>query len=82
MAGVLQNANNWNFRAAEVEFKRVIELNPNYATAHFWYGLNLLPLKRQEEALREFRRAEEQDPLAPAGEHIYWLRTAKGSPIG
>jgi len=65
LAGVLQSANDWNFRAAEVEFKRAIELNPNYATAHFWYGLNLLPLKRPEEALREFRRAEELDPLAP-----------------
>jgi TolB-like protein/Tfp pilus assembly protein PilF len=64
-AGVLQSANDWNFRAAEVEFKRAIELNPSYATAHFWYGLNLLPLKRPEEALREFRRAEELDPLAP-----------------
>jgi serine/threonine-protein kinase len=65
LAGVLQSGNDWNFKAAEVEFKQAIELNPNYATAHFWYGLNLLPLKRPDEALREFRRAEELDPLSP-----------------
>ncbi len=65
LAGVLQSGNDWNFSAAEAEFKRAIELNPNYATAHFWYGLNLLPLKRPDEAINEFRRAEELDPLSP-----------------
>lgn len=65
LAGVLQSSNNWDFRAAEVEFRRAIELNPNYATAHFWYGLNLLPLKRADEAVSQFRQAEALDPLSP-----------------
>jgi Tfp pilus assembly protein PilF len=32
----------WDFVGAEKEFKRAIELNPNYATAHHWYGEFLL----------------------------------------
>jgi tetratricopeptide (TPR) repeat protein len=31
----------YDFAAAEQEFKRAIELNPNYATAHQWYGLTM-----------------------------------------
>jgi len=31
----------WNWRQAENEFRRSIELNPNYALAHHWYSLEL-----------------------------------------
>ena len=50
---------------AEREFRRAIELNPNYATAHQWFGNLLVSLKRFDEALVELRRAEELDPLSP-----------------
>ncbi|MGI8732248.1 MAG: FlgO family outer membrane protein [Pyrinomonadaceae bacterium] len=50
---------------AEREFRRAIELNPNYATAHQWYGNLLTALKRFDEAHVELGRAEELDPLAP-----------------
>ena len=50
---------------AEREFRRAIELNPNYATAHQWLGNLLTALKRFDEALVELRRAEELDPLSP-----------------
>ena len=49
---------------AEKEFKRAIELNPNYAGAHHWYALCLVWMGRQDEALDEIRRARELDPLS------------------
>lgn len=53
-----------NFAGAELEGKRAIELNPNYATAHHWYGVILYCLGRQEEAQTELKRALEIDPLS------------------
>ncbi len=51
---------------AEREYRRAIELNPNYATAHQWLGNNVLnPTKRFDEGLAALRRAEELDPLSP-----------------
>ena len=59
-------AANWslfNFADAESEFKRALELNPNLANAHHWYGLFLSWESRDEEALSHLRRAIELDPL-------------------
>src|SRR5204862_7814157 len=51
----------------ERELRRAIQLDPNYATAHQWMGLDVLAgTKRFDEALTELRRAEELDPLSPA----------------
>src|SRR6266853_967529 len=48
------------------EFQRAIGLNPNYATAHHWYGDGpLLALGRFEEAIAEGKRAIELDPFSP-----------------
>ncbi|HLC14367.1 MAG TPA: tetratricopeptide repeat protein [Chthoniobacterales bacterium] len=48
------------------EFQRAIALNPNYATAHHWYGFNpLSTLGRFDEAIAESKRAVELDPLSP-----------------
>src|SRR5215471_3125503 len=48
------------------EFQRAIALNPNYATAHHWYGNGpLLALGRFEEAIAEGKRAVELDPFSP-----------------
>src|SRR5206468_11092264 len=49
---------------AEPEFKRSLELNPNYATGHHWYGLYLYNVGRPELALAEMKRAKELDPLS------------------
>lgn len=54
----------WDFVNAEKEFKRAIELNPNYATAHHWYGEFLWNMGRIEEGNAEIRRAQESDPLS------------------
>jgi TolB-like protein/Flp pilus assembly protein TadD len=55
----------WDWVGAEQEFRRAIELNPNYATAHQWYGIMLASLGRFPEAERELKRARELDPLSP-----------------
>jgi tetratricopeptide (TPR) repeat protein len=48
------------------EFQRAIALNPNYATAHQWYGRHpLTALGRLDEAIAEGKRAIELDPLSP-----------------
>jgi eukaryotic-like serine/threonine-protein kinase len=54
----------WKFEEAEKEFKRAIELDPNYATAHHWYAEYLLTMGRSDEALAEIKRAHECDPLS------------------
>jgi DNA-binding winged helix-turn-helix (wHTH) protein/TolB-like protein/Flp pilus assembly protein TadD len=54
----------WNWSAAEEEYRRAIELNPNYATAYQWAALNLAAVGRQDEAISQMRRAEELDPLS------------------
>jgi len=54
----------WNFAAAEAEYKRAIELNPDYPTAHHWYAILLAHLGRHEEAIREAERAYQLDPLS------------------
>jgi serine/threonine-protein kinase len=47
------------------EFQRAIALNPNYATAHQWYGRHpLAALGRFDEAIAEGKRAIELDPLS------------------
>jgi serine/threonine protein kinase/tetratricopeptide (TPR) repeat protein len=55
-----------NRTGEEAEYRRAIELNPNYATAHQWYATLLAALGRFDEAIREARRAEELDPLSHA----------------
>jgi TolB-like protein/DNA-binding winged helix-turn-helix (wHTH) protein/Flp pilus assembly protein TadD len=55
---------NWDWAAAEVEFKRAIELKPNYADAHIRYAQYLLSRGRLEEAVAEANRAQELDPLS------------------
>ena len=54
----------WDFAGAEREFKRAIELNPNYVTAHQWYSTFLSCLGRHPEAIAEAKRATEVDPLS------------------
>ena len=54
----------WDIVTAEREFRRAIELNPNYPTAHHWYSRYLRGVGRLEEAWREIKRAEELDPLS------------------
>lgn len=54
----------WDWRGAEREYRRAIELNPNYETAHQWYAEYLSGMGSHEEAIAEIRRAKEINPLS------------------
>lgn len=56
----------WNWGKAESEYKKAIELNPNYSTGHHYYATFLMAMGRHTEALEEMRRAQQLDPLSPA----------------
>lgn len=55
----------WDWSNAEREYRRAIDLNPNYATAHQWYGEFLSNMGRLDEGVSEIRKAQELDPLSP-----------------
>jgi TolB-like protein/DNA-binding winged helix-turn-helix (wHTH) protein/tetratricopeptide (TPR) repeat protein len=54
----------WKFREAEQEFKRAIDLDPNYSTAHQWYAFDLAAMGRLDEAVAEIERARQTDPFS------------------
>jgi eukaryotic-like serine/threonine-protein kinase len=69
----------WDWPNAENEFKRAIELNPGYATAHQWYGIYLSEMGRHDESMRERKLAQELDPLSLSistglGRAFFWAR--------
>ncbi len=69
----------WDWAGAEKEYRRAIDLNANYATAHQWYGDYLLLRAGSDAALVEKRLALELDPTSPvivmdAGSMMYYLR--------
>jgi serine/threonine protein kinase/tetratricopeptide (TPR) repeat protein len=49
---------------AEAEFKRGLQLNPNYSTAHQWYSIYLSVTLRQTESIAEMEKAKELDPFS------------------
>jgi TolB-like protein/DNA-binding winged helix-turn-helix (wHTH) protein/Flp pilus assembly protein TadD len=63
LALIVQNYD-YDWQTAEKEYRRAIELNPNYATAHHWYAEHLAWMGRFDEALRESERARQLDPLS------------------
>jgi Tfp pilus assembly protein PilF len=52
----------WDWNGGETEFRRAIELDPNYADARVFYGLFLTAMGRLEEASAQIERALELDP--------------------
>jgi serine/threonine-protein kinase len=54
----------WDWRAAEQEFRRALELRPNYADAYFSYSRFLASRRRFDEAVAQVGRAVELDPLS------------------
>jgi serine/threonine protein kinase/tetratricopeptide (TPR) repeat protein len=56
--------NQYDWTNAESEYKRAIELNPSYPTAHQWYSGLLVTLGRFNDAITEAKRAAELDPLS------------------
>ncbi len=64
MGNILHNYD-WNWAAAEREYKRAIDLNPNYAMAHHLYAHLLIQTGHIQESLAEAHRALELDPYSP-----------------
>ncbi len=65
-AGYIRAYYEWDWRAAEREFKRALELRPNYADAYFSYSRFLASRHRLDEAIAQLDRAVELDPLSPS----------------
>lgn len=73
------SANDFDWQSADAEFRRAIELNPNYVTAHHWYAYHLVSLGRLDSALVEIKRALEIDPTSlivntDTGHILYFAR--------
>src|ERR1700682_1408091 len=68
----------WDWATAEKEFKRALELNPNYVTGHINLGLYLGWRGQVAQALAEYRKIAELDPVSPpSGVLYYHLRDYK-----
>jgi TolB-like protein/DNA-binding winged helix-turn-helix (wHTH) protein/Tfp pilus assembly protein PilF len=63
-AALVAEIYDWDWKKAEAEFRRAIELNPNYATAHHWYAECLAWQGRFDEAFQEIELARQLDPLS------------------
>lgn len=61
--GFIRYRLDWNWLSAEKEYRRAIELNPNYAKAHYWLSMCLRTMGRLDEALAEAKLARELDPF-------------------
>jgi TolB-like protein len=61
--GVIRANRDWDWAAAETEFRKAIELDPNNADAHDNLGMLLDWMTRQDEALRELELAQALDPV-------------------
>ena len=62
--GVINMNYDWNWKAAEREFKQALQLNPNSADIHMNYSILLTFTERNEEAIAEAKRSQELDPLS------------------
>jgi TolB-like protein/Tfp pilus assembly protein PilF len=63
LAVIAQNYD-WDWQSVEKEYRRAIELDPNYPTAHHWYAESLALEGRFDEAFVEIERARQLDPLS------------------
>ncbi len=74
----------WDWEGAEEAYRRAIELNPNYATAHDGYAMLLSARGRFDEAVEQFSKAADLDPLSliiavHAGWPFYFARDFESS---
>ena len=84
--GVLARAaqQEWDWATAEREYRRAIELNPNYSVARIWYTMYLDAMQRFDEAIVQAKRAQQLDPASAevntwaAATYVYAGRTEEG----
>ena len=69
----------WRWDEAERDFRKAIELNPNYPTVHHWYSIELRDMGRLDDALSTIQRAHELDPLSGIiGANVAIIYATKG----
>ena len=74
----------WDWTTAEREYRRAIELNPNYSGARIWYTMYLDAMQRFDEGIVQAKRAQQLDPASPlvntwaAATYFYAGRTEEG----
>ena len=68
--GLVHCTYEWKFAESEQEFRRALELKPNYPTAHLWHCVYLIAMGKLDEALVEARKTQELDPLSPIGSSL------------
>jgi len=76
---LIQSDYDGNWQQAEMAYRKAIEFNPNYATAHHWYALDLMAAERLDQSLAEIKKAQELDPLSlnsnvALGQIYFYLR--------
>lgn len=69
----------WDWPAAEADFKQAVRLNPAYPTAHQWHGEYLTSMGQFDQGLPELKKARDLDPLSliintNIGLNFYWAR--------
>jgi serine/threonine-protein kinase len=74
--GILLAEFEWNWTAAEADYRRALQLNSNSASAHHWFGRALAEMGRADEASREIDAAEKLDSRSP------FIRTSKAKILG
>lgn len=77
--GFMKSQFEWDWDEGRAEFQRAIQLNPNYPTAHHWYGFAFIYTGHPQEGLEGIRTALELDPLSPIinedyGDAMYYAR--------
>jgi len=78
--GLIALFRGWNWAESQQHLERAVALNPNYATAHHWYGeAYLMPIGRTDDAIAEIRQAQALDPLSAVittdlGKDLYLAR--------
>jgi eukaryotic-like serine/threonine-protein kinase len=69
--GAIKTFYDWDWPGSEREFRRALQLSPNYPNAHHWYAHYLAAVGRVDEAIGEMKRDKELDPVGPTV--ISWL---------
>ena len=69
--GAVEMRYHWNWAGAEREFKRAIQLKPDYAPAHHWYSNLLAIMGNVRESIAESERAKDLDPFSPVASMNY-----------
>ncbi|HYJ87341.1 MAG TPA: protein kinase [Pyrinomonadaceae bacterium] len=77
--GTIRFRYDWDWPEAEKEFELAIDLNPEYAPAHFWYSNLLAVMGRFDESIKEGEKARSLDPYSPTsamnyGRALYYAR--------